>query len=369
MGSVNQKIGVGVIGTGFGKIVHIPGLQAHPEIEVVAVYNRDLAKAQQVAAEFGIANSCDRLADLLALPTVDAVTIATPPFLHYEQAKAAIAAGKHVLLEKPTSLNVAEAVELYRLAQTQRVTAAMDFEFRFVPQWRYFKHLLEQDYVGQKRLITINWLVQGRANPSRGWSWYSQKSLGGGALGSLGSHTFDYVSWLFGDVQRLCGQLSTSVTQRPDSEGKLRLVDSDDNFNVLMELADGTPCNICVSTVAYRGRGHWITVYGDRGTLVLGSPNQADYIHGFTIQQGKPNKDELEVLPTPPTYDLSKTYKDGRLAPFIGVCDHFVKAIAQGTPMIPSLREGVYSQLLMDLTHQSYTQGCWVDVPNLENIL
>ncbi|CAN1212707.1 Gfo/Idh/MocA family oxidoreductase [Tumidithrix helvetica PCC 7403] len=364
-----KAVGVGVIGTGFGQIVHIPGLREHPHTEVVAVYHRDIAKANQVAEKFQIPYTCDRLEDLFSIPKVEAVTISTPPFLHYIAAKAAIASGKHILLEKPTTLSVAEAIALYHLAAKHKVVAAMDFEFRFVPEWRYFKHLLDRNFVGKKRLITIDWIVQGRADPRRAWNWYSQKTCGGGALGSLGSHTFDYVNWLFGSVKHLCGQLSTAIPERPHSDGTMRPVDADDTCNILLELEDGTPCNICISTVSYQGSGHWVTVYGDRATLVLGSGNKSDYVHGFQVQQAEVGKVEMEVMPIPSEYQLPQTYPDGRLAPFIAICDRFVNAIRTESPMLPSLREGVYSQLLMDLTHQSHQQRKWLDVPSLESIL
>jgi predicted dehydrogenase len=365
---VSKKIGIGIIGTGFGQIVHIPGFQEHPDTEVVAIYHRDLWKAKQVADKFEVSFSCDRLSQLLANPRVDAVAISTPPFLHYEAAKAAIAAGKHVLLEKPITLNVSEAIELYRLSQQHGVTVAVDFEFRCVPHWQYFKDLLEQGWVGQKRLITVSWLVQGRADSKRAWNWYSQKSRGGGALGALGSHAFDYIHWLFGDVNRLSSQLSTSINARPDSDGNMHLVDADDTCNLLLELGDRTPCNISISTVTHRGRGHWVTVYGDRATLVLGSPNLSDYVHGFSIQSAKPGG-ELELLSVPSTYNFPKTYTDGRLAPFIAVCDRFVTAIQQNSSMSPGLREGIYSQLLMDITHQSHQEAKWIGVPYLESLL
>jgi predicted dehydrogenase len=364
-----KAVGVGVIGTGFGQIVHIPGLIAHPHTEVVAVYHRNITKANQVAEKFQIPYACDRLEDLFSIPKVEAVTISTPPFLHYIAAKAAIAAGKHILLEKPMTMNVAEAISLYHLAAKQNVVAAMDFEFRVVPEWRYFKHLLDRNFVGKKRLITIDWLVQGRADPKRAWNWYSQKSAGGGALGALGSHSFDYISWLFGPVQRLCGHLSTAISERPHPDGGMRLVDADDTCNILLELEDGTPCNLRISTVTHQGCGHWVTVYGDRATLVLSSSNKSDYVHGFEVQQSEFGKAEMSIMPIPSEYELPQIYPDGRLAPFIAICDRFVKAIRSDIPMIPNLREGVYSQLMMDLTHQSHNQEKWVDVPDLDSIL
>jgi predicted dehydrogenase len=358
-----------VLGTGFGQKIHIPGFQIHHKTEVVAVYHRDRDKAEAIAATFQIPHACQSLTDALSLPEVQAVSIATPPFLHYEQAKAALQAGKHILLEKPTTLNVQEAAELYRLAQTQRIIAALDFEFRFVPAWQRLAELLAEGYVGQKRLIKVDWLVPSRADATRPWNWYARKDQGGGALGAIGSHLFDYISWLFAPVNRLCGRLSTTISSRPDPvTGELKPVDADDTCTLLLELADGTPCQAALSAVTYQGRGHWLEVYGDRGTLVLGSDNQKDYVHGFRLwgsQRGEP----LAELEIPERLHFSKTYEDGRLAPFVRVVDRWVESIEQEQSLSPSLRDGVYSHLLMDLTHRSHETGTWVDVPELASLL
>ncbi|HEY9601590.1 MAG TPA: Gfo/Idh/MocA family oxidoreductase, partial [Allocoleopsis sp.] len=79
-----QAIGVAVVGTGFGEKIHIPGFQAHPRTQVVAVYHRDLDKAKAIASTHDIPHACDRLEDILSLSEVDAVSISTPPFLHSE---------------------------------------------------------------------------------------------------------------------------------------------------------------------------------------------------------------------------------------------------------------------------------------------
>lgn len=272
-------------------------------------------------------------------------------------------AGKHLLLEKPTALNVQEAQQLQTLAQQHQVAAVMDFEFRFIPAWQRFAELLQENYVGQKRLIKIDWIAGSRANPQRGWNWYARKDQGGGALGSIGSHMFDYIDWLFGPVQRLSANLSTTITQRPDAvSGKYKPVDSDDTCSISLELMDGTPVQATLSAVALAGRGHWVEVYGEKGTLVLGNANQKDYIHGFTLT-GSQSGDPLAELELPERLAFPKLYDDGRLAPFIRVVDHWVSCIDNQHTLAPSLKEGVYSQLLMDLTHQAHNQQTWINVP------
>lgn len=364
MTSSTDKLGIAVVGTGFGQKIHLPGFQHHHRTEVVAVYNRDLATAKAIAASHQIPDGYDRLDKILALSGVDAVSIATPPFLHYEMGKAVLEAGKHLLLEKPMAMKVAEVKELAKLATQKGLVAIANFEFRFIPAWQLLAEYLQQGYVGNLRLIKIDWLVTSRANPERAWNWYSRKDLGGGALGAVASHAFDYINWLFGSVKSLCAHLSCAIPQRRDplENNILKPVDADDTCLIMLELADGTPCQLTISSVTYAGRGHWVEIYGDRGTLVLGSDNLQDYVHGFKLFASPPSEPLTEVA-IPQRLAFPQVFSDGRLAPFIRVVDRFVAAIDSGKSMTPSLKEGIYSQLLMDLTHQSHETKTWVDVP------
>ena len=364
-----ESIGVAVVGTGFGQKVHIPGLQAHHRTEIAAVYHRDSETARTIAAKYSIPHACQTLAEVLSLPEVKAVSISTPPFLHHDMAKAALQAGKHLLLEKPTALNASEAITLYQLAQANQVSTTLDFEFRFVPAWQRMAELLAESYVGQTRLIKVDWLVSSRADANRTWNWYARKEQGGGALGAIGSHLFDYLAWLFPPVKRLCGRLSTTIPARPDpTTGEMKPVDADDTCTLMLELTDGTPCQATLSAVTYQGRGHWVEIYGDKGTIVLGSNNQKDYVHGFKLWASQ-NGEPLAEVEIPERLQFPKTYDDGRIAPFIRVVDRWVQSIDQQTSLAPSLQEGVYSQLLMDLTHRSNESGNWVEVPDLISVL
>jgi len=358
-------LGVGVLGTGFGQKVHIPGLQSHHRTEVVAVYHRDLAKAQAVAEAHHIPHACDSVDEILALTEVQAVTVATPPFLHHAMATAALKAGKHVLLEKPTALNVAEALEIQALAQQHQRVVTLDFEFRFVPAWQRLSELLAEGYVGNLRFVKVDWTVPSRADASRPWNWYAQKALGGGALGAFASHSFDYITWLFGPIARLSARLSTAIPQRPaPASGTLKPVDADDTCSLTLDLACGAPCQVAISSVAYAGRGHWVEVYGNQGTLVLGSDNLTDYVHGFRLwgsQGGAP----LSELAIPERLDFPATYADGRIAPFVRVVNHWVNDIDQGQATAPSIVEGVLSQRWMDAAHQAHQTNAWVNRPGL----
>jgi predicted dehydrogenase len=369
MTSTNQ-IGIAIVGTGFGQKIHLPGFQHHPRTEVVAIYNRDLNQAKAIADEHKVYYAYNDLDKILSLPEVNAVSISTPPFLHYDMAKKVLEAKKHLLLEKPMAMNANQVKKLYHLAQAQDVVAIADFEFRYVPAWQLLAEHLEDDYVGKKRLIKIDWLVTSRADPKRDWNWYSQQDAGGGALGAVASHAFDYISWLFGSVSKLCGYLNCAIPERPDPQdgGIMKPVDAEDTCLIMMELADGTPVQLSISSVTYSGRGHWVEIYGEKGTLVLGSNNLKDYVHGFELFAAPPGK-SLKKISIPQKYDFPQVFTDGRLAPFIRVVDRLVTSIDSGQSLVPSLKEGVYSQLLMDLTHKSHQQQSWLNVPNVDEFI
>jgi len=358
-----SDVGVAIVGTGFGQKVHLPAFEAHHRTKVVAIYHRDRDKATAIAQANKIPHACTSIEAIAALPDVQVVSIATPPFLHFSMAKTALLAHKHVLIEKPLTLTAHEAEELYHIAAANRLITAVNFEFRCIPAWMQLAELLQTGYVGKVRFVKIDWLVSSRADASRPWNWYAQKSMGGGALGAIGSHAFDYVHWLFGGVKQLSARLSVSVPQRPDpATGELKPVDADDICQLMLELADGTPCQMNLSAATYQGRGHWVEVYGDRGTLVLGSSNLKDYVHGFQLW-GSQAGATLEELPIPTQLEFPRTFDDGRIAPTVRIIDRLVQGIDQGMPLTPSLKEGVASQQLMDLAHQSNQLGSWVSVP------
>jgi predicted dehydrogenase len=352
-----KKIGVAIAGTGFGRQIHLPAFQIHPRTEVMAIYHRDLDKAKAIAQEYNIPHGGDNLAHICSLSDIDVVSISTPPFLHYDMAKITLENDKHILLEKPLNLNANETRKLYQLAQKKGKIAIADFEFRFIPAWQLLKEYLVQEYVGDIRLIKIDWLVASRANPDRPWNWYSVKEKGGGVLGAIGSHVFDYINWLFGEVDTICAYLSCGIAQRPDplSHNELKPVTADDTCLITLELKNGTPVQINLSSVTYQGRGHWLEIYGEKGTLVLGSNNLKDYVHGFKLYASNGDKPLTEVE-IPKRLAFAQVYTDGRLAPFIRVVDQLVNSIDTNTNLAPSLKEGLYSQLLMDLTHQSHQQ-------------
>jgi predicted dehydrogenase len=127
-----------------------------------------------------------------------AVVIATPPAPRHGLARAALEAGKHLMLEKPVGLNSDEVADLQRLALERGLCVAVDFEYRAVPLFQQLAHLLQEGVLGEPWLVKLDWLMASRADAARPWSWYSSAAAGGGVLGALGTHAFDLLHWLVG---------------------------------------------------------------------------------------------------------------------------------------------------------------------------
>src|SRR5215471_6708290 len=145
---------VGVIGVGFGAQVYVPAFQSEGW-NVAAICSRNRDKAAKVAADAGIRGVYSDPLELIARDDLDAVAIASPPAGHHPLAIAALAAGRHVLCEKPFALNVAEAIDMRDAAAKTRLTAMVGHEFRFTPQRAFIKDLLGESYVGAARLCTV----------------------------------------------------------------------------------------------------------------------------------------------------------------------------------------------------------------------
>ena len=348
-------IGVAIAGLGFGESVHLPALQSNPELEPVALWHHRQDRLQQACNSSGL-KGYESWGSLLEDSRVDAVIIATPPGPRYELAMQALKAGKHLLLEKPVALNAHQVADLQREAIARGLSVAVDFEYRAVPLFQQTARLLEQGAVGTPWLVKFDWLMSSRANPKRAWSWYSQSDQGGGVLGALGTHAFDTLGWLIGSVGQLQAVTSTAIDQRPDTEGVLRDVDADDIALISLDLnlhqGGAVPAQMALASVARNGRGCWIEIYGSQGSLVLGSDNQRDYVHGFslTIQQGSEPPRNIQ-----PDEDLhfAKTWSDGRIAPVARLQRWWAESIQSGHPMVPGLAEGLASQKACDMALSS----------------
>ena len=188
-----------VVLVGAGRVVervHLPILQAIPGVEVVAVHDPDGARAAAVARAHDIPRVCASLEQLLATPA-DIALVACPNAFHAHAAGAALAAGLHVLLEKPMATGAPEARALAEAARRSGRELMVAFPSRFRPEVAALKQSLEAGELGDLRSVRCGWLRR-QGVPGAG-TWFTERRLsGGGALIDLGSHLIDLVLWLAG---------------------------------------------------------------------------------------------------------------------------------------------------------------------------
>ena len=357
---------VAIAGLGFGEKVHLEALKASPAWEPVALWHPRAERLDAATTQHGLRGSTHFDA-LLNDPSLDAVVIATPPAPRFALAQAALEAGKHLMLEKPVGLHSDEVAALERLALQRGLTVAVDFEYRAVPLFQQLAQLLQQGVLGDPWLVKLDWLMASRADASRPWSWYSKAADGGGVLGALGTHAFDMLHWLIGPSRSLNAQLSTAIAHRPDpASGQLRSVDAEDVALIQLQLEGAAgqlvPAQMNLASVTRAGRGFWLELYGSEATLVLGSDNQADYVHGFGLWMARPGE-ALRPLAADPSLAFRRTWGDGRIAPVERLHGWWAEAIEAGRPMVPGLLEALSSQHCCDQARQSAQPGTALGSP------
>jgi predicted dehydrogenase len=174
--------GVVVVGAGFGCFTHVRALRA-AGFEVHARVGRDPAKTALRADAVGVPRACTSFAEALALPGVDAVTIATPPHTHAQLVLRAIAEGKHVLYEKPFARDATEARTLLAAAREARVVDLLGTEFRFDTGQGLLARAVQEGAIGDPRVALFLLHVPVLADRDAGLpGWWADATQGGGWL-------------------------------------------------------------------------------------------------------------------------------------------------------------------------------------------
>jgi predicted dehydrogenase len=351
-----DTIRVGVVGTGFGAAVHIPALKKVADFDVVAVCSRHPERAHLAAAQHGIQTAVSDFRELMRNPDVDAVVIATPPFLHHSMVIAALEEGKHVLCEKPMAKSVAESRDMVKIAERVRVTAMVNHEFRFVPARARAKELIDEGYIGEPQSASLT-IYRSSLNDPNGipFGWLMESEKAGGMLGAAGSHHVDALRWWFGEVKSVAGAVGTMVRRRrlPEST-HLAAVDADDNFAILLKFANGAIATVHYSATAVHDPVDQIILSGSEGMLVVGSDGRLF---------GARRRETLSELPLPDRLSVHDGEFDHPLVqPTILLMREWASAIRTGVAHSPSFDDGVKIQEILDAVQRSSQQGRWVDV-------
>jgi predicted dehydrogenase len=191
---------VGVVGAGMIAGCHVRAYAATPGVEVVAVADPRLPKAEQLASTVGAA-ACSSLEEVLALD-VDVVSVCTPPRTHADLTVRAVQAGRHVLCEKPVAASLPDAERILAASRATDVVVMVGHVSRFEPEHRAAKELVEGGYVGD-----VAMMVHSLTTSVPAWSeggWLTDPEQSGGPLLDLSVHSFDYLAWV-------CGSRATRI--------------------------------------------------------------------------------------------------------------------------------------------------------------
>ena len=356
-----MTIRVAVVGTGFGCLTHVRALRA-AGFEVAALVGRDPAKTTARAERFSVSRSATALGEVL--DEVDAVTIATPPHTHAPLVYDALAAGKHVLCEKPFARDAAEARELLAAAETAGVVNMLGTEFRFAPGQALVRRAVRAGAIGDVRLATfllhIPLLAAADAEVPE---WWSDSAQGGGWLGAQASHVIDQILSTLGPFARVSASLPQVVEHGWTAE---------DAYLVQFELRSGV-AGVMQSVASDRGPMLFVTrLVGTRGTVWSeGDRVQvADESGTHTV----PVPPELALAaPEPPPSDLLVTAYDllHSTGIDVGPCTRLAAAFRAGIagetfaddPPPATFTDGVAAMEVLDAIRQSAVQGCAVELP------
>lgn len=195
-----MRLGVGISGIGWCASQHIAAFRQNPHTHVRWLHGRDEARTRATLAKYGLALAdakfTTRYEDLLGAD-VDIVSITTPNHLHADQAVAAAAAGKHIVLEKPTGLDVAELVRIRNAVRQGGVRTVVSFELRYHPYLKAVRWLRESGRLGRIRFARTQYLSH-VTDWYSGWEWVRTRASGRSHLLAAGCHAVDALRWCAG---------------------------------------------------------------------------------------------------------------------------------------------------------------------------
>lgn len=211
------RLGVGICGVGWCGSQHIQAFQKNPRSDVTWLYGGgDDARTRASIARHGVNVPGARIAlsyeEMLASPEVDIVSISSPNHLHADQAVAAADAGKHILLEKPTGLDVEELVRIRDAVRRAGVRTIVSFELRYNPLLKFARWLQTSGTLGDIRFARVQYLSR-VTDWYAGWSWVRTKESGRSHLLAAGCHAVDALRWCSGREPVEVSALQTRFTE------------------------------------------------------------------------------------------------------------------------------------------------------------
>ncbi|NWG19631.1 MAG: Gfo/Idh/MocA family oxidoreductase [Chloroflexi bacterium] len=351
---MSAPIRIGVVGAGAVVVHgHVPSLQAIPGVQVTAICDTNLARAQEAATKFNIPHAFADYHDLIARDDIDAITVAVPNALHAPVAIAALNMGKHVLCEKPLATSVADGEAMVAAAEKAGKVLAINMSNRPRPEVVLLREMVQ---AGRFGTITYAYgrLLRRHGIPGYG-SWFTRKELaGGGATMDIGVHMLDMVYWILGfppvsavrgEIQAVHGPHERGLGGWGADRVTGGVFDVDDLAAIHLRLANGGLVTIEVTWAIHARNEERIQFAGDRAG--------ADYfpdLYGkdqplriFRVDDGVP----VEIAPEVPKKEWA--WAEG-FRHFVDACRGTGQPVATGAEGLSILR-------LLDAAYRSAAAG------------
>lgn len=378
-----------VIGTGFIGPAYIEALRRLGNVDVVAVASHNLERAKILAERYAIPHAYVGWSGVMNDQHVDVVHNCTPNNLHFEINKAAILAGKHIVSEKPLTMNSKESAELVKLAAKKRVVNAINFNYRFYPLIQHAKAVIKKGDLGDIYLIHGHYL-QDWLYYDTDYNWRIEVKVGGKsrAVADIGSHWCDLVQFITGlKIQSFFAELLTVHKTRKKPESRIETfkgketktsrtykevpIKTEDAGIVLLRFTNGTRGVFTVSQVsAGRKNRLWFEIDGSKKAIAWDQeePNQL-----WVGYREKPNEC---VIKDPALLDESvrkyahypgghpEGYPEGPKNLFMNVYDFIRKGKdpLKDIPDFPTFADGHWEIKIVEAILKSNKTKRWVDV-------
>ncbi|MGW4169237.1 myo-inositol 2-dehydrogenase [Streptomyces sp. WAC 01325] len=380
-----DTLGVAVVGFGWmGRVHtqayarvphHYPQLSLRPRLLTVA--EEVPGRAEEAAAQFGFASTTRDWRDVAADPSVRAVSITAPNFLHREIGVAMAQAGKHIWIEKPVGLTAEDARAVADAAAGAGVHSAVGFNYRNAPAVETARELIASGEIGTVTHVRVRLFSDYAAHPQGALTWRYERERGGsGVLGDLASHGADLARFLLGDIASLTADTAIFVPERARptgataghtlATGELGPVENEDYVNCLLRFASGArgvleACRVSVG----EQNNYGFEVHGTKGAVFWDFRHMGE----LGISRGTSYQDQpVSTLHVGPAQGEYGAFQPGA-ATSMGYDDlkvieayRFLRSIAEGTPHGATLADAVHSAAVLDAMSRSAESGSWVDV-------
>lgn len=326
--------------------------------EISGVCTAHKETSEKAAHDFGFKNAVTDEDELIGSPDIDIIDICTPNICHYNTARKAIMAGKHIYCEKPLAVTPAQANELALLATERGITAQIVFNNRFMSGVMRAKEIISDRLIGDVISFRCAYLHSSCTDLSKNAGWKQDRDLcGGGVLFDLGSHAIDLMRYLCGEFYSVSGKAQIAHPIRLGTDGYEWHTNADEAFYMTAQLENGAVGTIEANKLAF-GTNDDLTfeIYGSAGALrfSLMQPNYLGFYDGRKSGGslgGECGFTMIECVgryPSPGGIFPSVKAPTGWLMGHLGSMHSFLSSVRSESPASPSFDDGAAVQLIMD---------------------